>query len=78
MCFFFQKLALIRKTFFQTNIVYSKQDHLSNANWVLNQDWEKFGKDLELVQTKILKLQAVLSNDLENIQSIGNFEAKVV
>ena len=51
----------------------SKQEHLSNTNWVINQNWEKFGQDLESVQTKILKAQAVLSNDLENIQAIGNF-----
>ena len=58
---------------FQAKILESKQEHLSNTNWVINQNWEKFGQDLESVQTKILKAQAVLSNDLENIQAIGNF-----
>ena len=57
---------------FQAKILESKQEHLSNTNWVINQNWEKFGQDLESVQTKILKAQAVLSNDLENIQAIGN------
>ena len=51
-------------------IVDSKQEHLANSSWILNQNWSLYGQELTNVNTKLLRVEANLAKNLENIESI--------
>ena len=55
---------------FQAGIARDKQDHSANLSWVSNQNWSEFGQELLTVCTKLLKLEASLANQLQEIQGI--------
>ena len=51
-------------------IVETKQEHLANASWIINQDWNSYGKELSNVNTKLLRVEANLARTLEDINAI--------
>ena len=57
-------------------IIDSKQEHLANSSWILNQNWSLYGQELTNVTTKLLRVEANLAKSLENIDSIRSTVAQ--
>ena len=51
-------------------IIESKQTHLANASWILNQNWNEYGNDLTSVNKKLLQVEASLARNLQQVKSI--------
>ena len=51
-------------------IIESKQTHLANASWILNQNWNEYGNHLTSVNKKLLQVEASLARNLQQVKNI--------
>lgn len=51
-------------------VVNSKPEHQANSSWIVNQDWYSI-LDLSKINTKLLRLEANLAKNLEDINAIN-------
>lgn len=51
-------------------MVKDKQEHLSNTSWITNQDWDKFKHELEGIKTKLMRVEASLANELQDVKDL--------
>ena len=52
------------------NIVKSKSEHQANSSWIANQDWQS-SLDLAKLNTQLLRLEANLAKNLQDINAIN-------
>ena len=51
-------------------IIHAKPSHLSDLNWINNQNWPVYGQELIQINRKLLHLEAALAKELQEIKSI--------
>ena len=51
-------------------IIESKQNHIANASWIFNQNWNEYGQDLSSVNKKLLQVEASLARNLQQVKTI--------
>ena len=69
------------KILFQERLSETKVANNSNADWIENQNWEQFtGKELPAVETKILKLEADIAQEVKEckvIKSLTEYQCDI-
>ena len=53
-------------------VIEHKQHHLANSSWIINQNWDAYGQDLDNINRKLLQLEATLAKNVQDIKDIQN------
>lgn len=53
-------------------VIEQKQTHLANSSWIINQNWQSYGQELDKINRKLLQLEALIAKNAHNIEEIQN------